>query len=259
MKIAQWLAVGLLGVVATTALADIAIPGQPRPRPRPVPNPAPKFEIEVDVDLKEPVLSIPAGVLMPGGNRPGGIPGAAPGAAPGGIGAPPGGGALPGGPASQPPLGRPQVGQPKERVGDADPEAVHDPMAQLDDESRAAVLAAIDESLDAATMTESQTPKSARLFAGVALALAAVSAGFWVVRRNRGASTTLPAIALSMTLLGGAVVWANVPPPPNPPRVTLANSTVRVTIVPRGDTIKLSIPPAVLRDMMKNAPARLRG
>ena len=54
--------------------------------------------------------------------------------------------------------------------------------------------------------------------AGLALTLAFVSGGFWLVRRGRGPGRTAAAIvlALALTGFGASVVWADIPRPPRP-------------------------------------------
>ncbi len=59
------------------------------------------------------------------------------------------------------------------------------------------------------------------VIAGLALTLAFVSGGFWLVRRGRGPGRTAAAVVLAPSLfgLGASVVWADIPRPPRRPVV----------------------------------------
>ncbi len=91
------------------------------------------------------------------------------------------------------------------------------------------------------------------VIAGLALTLAFVSGGFWLVRRGRGPGRSAAAVVLALSLfgLGASVVWADIPRPPRRPVVPLPlalpagvqmSENMVLEIIPeKGDTITLVV------------------
>jgi hypothetical protein len=84
---------------------------------------------------------------------------------------------------------------------------------------------------------------------GLALTAGFISAGLWLSRRSRSTAALL--VAVSLFSLGGGILIANVPPPPQPPKapveITLpadVNLPAKVTlqVIPRGDAVRLFVP-----------------
>jgi len=91
--------------------------------------------------------------------------------------------------------------------------------------------------------------------AGLALTLALVSGGVWLVRRGTSRNVAAVALALSVLALGATALFADVakPPPPKVTPVTLPASVVlsdkiQFEFVDKGDEIKL----IVGKDMVKS-------
>ena len=90
------------------------------------------------------------------------------------------------------------------------------------------------------------------VIAGLALTLAFVSGGFWLVRRGRGPGRTAAAVVLAASLfgLGASVVWADIPRPPRtahqspvllPAGVQLSENMVVEILPEKGDVITLVV------------------
>lgn len=110
--------------------------------------------------------------------------------------------------------------------------------------------------LPGATKTEKGSETSVfttpTVVAGLALTLAFVSGGFWLVRRGRGPGRTAAAVVLALSLagLGASVVWADLPRPPRRPVVPLpltlpagiqVSENMVLEIVEKGDTVTLVV------------------
>lgn len=86
--------------------------------------------------------------------------------------------------------------------------------------------------------------------AGLALTLAFVSAGFWLVRRGRTRAAAAAVLVLALIGAGASAVWADIPRPPRrpfvqppvelPAGIQLSENSV-LEIVPKGDTITLIV------------------
>src|SRR5579884_547277 len=83
--------------------------------------------------------------------------------------------------------------------------------------------------------------------AGVALTLAFVTGGFWLLRKGPGRALVL-LFAVSLLLAGTAFVQADVPrdPPPKavklPADVRISQDKLTLEVVPFGDTVRLIVP-----------------
>jgi hypothetical protein len=96
---------------------------------------------------------------------------------------------------------------------------------------------------------------------GLALTAGFVSAGLWLSRRSRSTAALL--VAVSLFSLGGGILIANVPPPPQPPKapveITLpadVNLPAKVTlqVTTRGDVVRLWVPGSMVPKPAKPEP-----
>jgi hypothetical protein len=94
-------------------------------------------------------------------------------------------------------------------------------------------------------------PAYSMVGAGVGLALAFGCGGLWLVRRRPGLVRGLIGLAGLTLVLGGgsALLWARIPPPPPPLRST--DNPVTVQFMDAGNTIKLTVHPALLEGKSK--------
>jgi hypothetical protein len=94
------------------------------------------------------------------------------------------------------------------------------------------------------------------IMAGVALTLAFVTGGFWLLRKGPGRSLVL-LFALSLVVAGASAVQADLARPPQttpvklPADVKLSGNQITLEVVPRGDSIKLIVPKDAVKPAAK--------
>jgi hypothetical protein len=128
---------------------------------------------------------------------------------------------------------------------------------------------------DSASQPESKRQSSlplSTMIIGLALTLSFSTGGLWMARRKSGAKPVGLLVAiLSIGLLSGAAVWANLAPPQRPPQppqfpgqpqvpgplpALLKLDGIKVELLPQGDTIRLILTKKQKEELKaKDAPA----
>jgi hypothetical protein len=99
--------------------------------------------------------------------------------------------------------------------------------------------------------------------AGLALTLALVSGGVWLVRRGTSRTVAAVVLALSVMAFGTSALLANLPPPPPPPvdpanlklpaNIVLSDK-IQVEFVDKGDEVKLLVNKGMVKADVRPEP-----